>query len=69
MDIDIKKSLDPTIGQIQMDPTQLDQVLVNLIMNGRTPCKMEGTSSLKRAVMSAEGQQRRAAARPYVALA
>jgi two-component system cell cycle sensor histidine kinase/response regulator CckA len=34
-DVDLGKSLDPSLGQVRADPTQIEQVILNLVVNAR----------------------------------
>jgi two-component system cell cycle sensor histidine kinase/response regulator CckA len=42
-DIDLTTRLDPDIGQIQADPSQLEQILLNLVINSRDAMPEGGT--------------------------
>jgi len=45
-DIRLVTQLDPSLGQVRVDPAQIDQVLMNLAVNGRDAMAAGGTLSL-----------------------
>jgi PAS domain S-box-containing protein len=46
-DIEFKKELDPYLGKVQADPSQLDQVLLNLVVNARDAMPQGGVLSIQ----------------------
>jgi signal transduction histidine kinase len=43
--IELVTVLEPQLGQVQADPGQIEQLLLNLVVNARTLCRTEGSSS------------------------
>ena len=37
--IDLVPGLDPNLSPVKVDPAQIQQILINLVVNARTPCR------------------------------
>ncbi len=46
-DVQLKMDLDPALHNILIDPTQLDQILINLVMNARDAMPQGGTIQIR----------------------
>ena len=59
-DISIETKLDPSAWRIKLDPTQLDQVIVNLVTNARDAMDGVGTITLETRNIVADAEYRSA---------
>ena len=57
-DISIETKLDPSAWRIKLDPTQLDQVILNLVTNARDAMNGVGTITLETRNIVADAQYR-----------
>jgi PAS domain S-box-containing protein len=63
-DIELELSLDPAAGLVKADPSQIDQVIVNLVVNARDAMPQGGKLTIETA--RTELSERQAARMPYV---
>ena len=72
-DIELATSLEPGLGKMKADPSQIEQVIMNLVVNARDAMRMGGRLTLKTAnvEIGGEGGRQPAGLRPgaYVSLA
>jgi two-component system, cell cycle sensor histidine kinase and response regulator CckA len=70
-DIRLATDLRPGLGEVMMDPSQLEQVIVNLVLNARDAMPSGGTLTIETGERQISGVTRRRSVRPgrYVVLA
>jgi signal transduction histidine kinase len=54
-EITLRTSLDPALGRVRADPTQIEQVIVNLVVNARDAMSGSGTISIETANCEVDG--------------
>jgi two-component system cell cycle sensor histidine kinase/response regulator CckA len=70
-DIRLVTELRPGLGDVKMDPSQLEQILINLVLNARDAMPSGGTLTIETGERQISGSTRRRSVRPgrYVVLA
>jgi PAS domain S-box-containing protein len=67
--IELVTKLSPAVGLVRADPSQIDQVLVNLILNAREAMPEGGTVTLETADVKVSGQEAARRPGPYAMVA
>ena len=67
--IELVTKLSPAVGLVRADPSQIDQVLVNLILNAREAMPEGGTVTLETADVEVSGQEAARRPGPYAMVA
>ena len=55
--ISLTKSLDPRLGQVRMDQSQIEQLLLNFVINARDAIKGQGEIEIKTENVSLEADE------------
>jgi two-component system, cell cycle sensor histidine kinase and response regulator CckA len=63
-DIRLVTELRPGLGEVKMDPSQLEQVLINLVLNARDAMPSGGTLTIETGERQISGSTRRRSVRP-----